>query len=721
MKKLLLLLFSILSSLQAFPESNYIEDKSSGIEIPGSETPAATQATPASEDNSSVKFQYDGIWYEIIDSDERTCKTITVQDSFSYGVQGNDVFGNLVLPEIVYYEEEPYTLTVIGRYSFSDCDGLISLTMPNTVVEIETMAFSGCGALSKVILSNALTTIGENAFNFCQRLETLEIPESVVSIKQSAFYHSGLTYLSLPPAITKVDAGLFFECYYLREVKIPSGVTLINTQAFYGSGIRSVAIPASVNTFGYIAFGYCRDLEYVINYSETPQDIKKSPYNYEVFYSTNISGCTLYVPEKSIAAYQQAYGWKDFGEIKSIESKEWEQNEEKPSDFEYDGLLYTVVDPEKKTCKTKSGSWDGAGNPEASGNIDLPSVVSYEETEYTLVEIGDYSFYGCKELVGIEIPSTVTVMGRHAFEDSGIVSVGLPETIKIIHDMAFYGCGNLSLISFPKSLTYIGDFAFYECGSLPSLYAEGEELYIGKFAFYGCGALQSVNLGHLDFATLMMYAFAECTNLESVYLPSTESEALLEPYVFKNCINLKEIIMPSLWPPYLSDDNVFYNVDKSACVLYVPEEAIEYYREANVWNTFENIKPIEELNGGEEPEPDPEDPEEPSPAPEEKECNIVYYGMDGNNLGSESLTFTLPVPEKIEGYVFVKWIVVGGDLDEGIRIQAVYEEDQDLGVESEMESMPKKEGTQKIIRNGKIYIIKGDKIVDLTGIEKSMP
>lgn len=83
-------------------------------------------------------------------------------------------------------------------------------------------------------------------------------------------------------------------------------------------------------------------------------------------------------------------------------------------DFTYEGLTYTVLDETAKTCMTKAGDYNGAGNKVANDLI-LKETVYDETTPYTLVSIGARAFWKCNNLKSITIPSSVTSIGESAF------------------------------------------------------------------------------------------------------------------------------------------------------------------------------------------------------------------------------------------------------------------------------------------------------------------
>ena len=84
--------------------------------------------------------------------------------------------------------------TSIGDYSFIDCNGLTSITIPNSVTGIGCYAFYGCRGLTSVDIPNSVMIVGEWAFACCSGLTSVTIPNSVTGIGGHAFYGcDGLT------------------------------------------------------------------------------------------------------------------------------------------------------------------------------------------------------------------------------------------------------------------------------------------------------------------------------------------------------------------------------------------------------------------------------------------------------------------------------------------------------------------------------------------------
>ena len=135
-----------------------------------------------------------------------------------------------------------YPVTSIGEFAFSDCRGLTSVTIPDSVTSIGDRAFSGCSGLASVVMPNNVTSIGMWAFSGC----------------------SGLTSVSIPDGVTIVKWGTFEFCSGLASVTIPDGVTIIEDMAFYCCrGLTSVTIPDSVTYIDELAFSTGNELDAV--------------------------------------------------------------------------------------------------------------------------------------------------------------------------------------------------------------------------------------------------------------------------------------------------------------------------------------------------------------------------------------------------------------------------------------------------------------------------
>ena len=125
----------------------------------------------------------------------------------------------------------------IAASAFSNCSGLTSITIPNTVTNIGEKAFYECNSLTFVNIPNNVTSIGANAFYNCCSLTSIFIPNSVTSIEEGAFYWcSSITSISIPNSVKNIGNNAFYGCDDLRDITINVNKDLeIGNSAFYSS------------------------------------------------------------------------------------------------------------------------------------------------------------------------------------------------------------------------------------------------------------------------------------------------------------------------------------------------------------------------------------------------------------------------------------------------------------------------------------------------------
>ena len=83
----------------------------------------------------AVEVEIDGINYDLVAKAKQA--TVVAKSSGNYS-------GEVVIPESVVYEGAAYSVTSIGGSAFSDCRGLTSIEIPNSVTSIGDKAFYGC-------------------------------------------------------------------------------------------------------------------------------------------------------------------------------------------------------------------------------------------------------------------------------------------------------------------------------------------------------------------------------------------------------------------------------------------------------------------------------------------------------------------------------------------------------------------------------------------------
>ena len=99
-------------------------------------------------------------------------------------------------------------------------------------------------------------------------------------------------------------------------------------------------------------------------------------------------------------------------------------------------------------------------------------------------DIPDYFLSGCTKLETLEIGNGITKIGNHAFEQTNITSITIPDSVTAIGEQAFNGCTSLTEVNISKNskLETIGDGAFYDTRVL-KMYLPGGVKTLGSGAF----------------------------------------------------------------------------------------------------------------------------------------------------------------------------------------------------------------------------------------------
>lgn len=303
----------------------------------------------------------DGINYELNNDDMTACVAETP-----------DASGNITLPEKLSYEGNQYVLTTIGEDAFSECSGITSVTIPESVTSIDGYAFIRCSSLASVTIPSGVTSIGKKAFFECSSLGSIAIPASVATIGQRAFggcsnvnsivvdegnktydsrnncnaivntatnelvagcsattipsdvttigeyafcENSNITTMTIPQGVTSIGYNAFYGCTALTSITMPLSLTTIDDSAFAECGsLTSVNIPQNVTSIGSGAFSDCANLKNVYCYGtelKTASD--------DSFYGLP-SDATLHVSASLVETYKSTDTWNSqFADIVAIE------------------------------------------------------------------------------------------------------------------------------------------------------------------------------------------------------------------------------------------------------------------------------------------------------------------------------------------------------------------------------------------------------------------
>lgn len=176
-----------------------------------------------------------------------------------------------------------------------------------------------------------------------------------------------------------------------------------------------------------------------------------------------------------------------------------------------------------------------------------------------LLSIGDFSFYGCRNLTSIRFPDKVIDIGEYAFAQcTKMQQLYFGNGLEKLGEGAFQGCESLREVSIPESLTEIGAKAFYRCYGLQMLFIPETVKNIGSSAFSYCTGLVRV-IVNAPISSLPGWMFYGCNSLTDVSLAPTITS--VGEYAFENCDSLNGIYTQSA-----SNDTAYeleQNIEKS--------------------------------------------------------------------------------------------------------------------------------------------------------------
>ena len=538
----------------------------------------------------------------------------------------------------------PEGLEFVGNSAFTSMDGITSVVLPDGINQMGTGVFSSCKNLVSVNIPSALTTINDN---FCSGsgLTEIEIPSTVTSIGASAFSSTKICSVTIPESVTFVGNNAFsynsnlttvvwnpvrmydtnyatntypfytcpniisftfgvnvqripsYLCYQLsgiKELKFPAGLQFIAANAFSGlKQITEVVLPEGFNSMGTGVFSSCSNLAKI----NIPSSLT---YIGDHFcYGTALTEIDIPSSITSIGTY--AFGATKLTSVTIPESVTYVGNNAFSSCQDLTTVVWNPVRLYDVSYATNTYPFYLCNN--------ITSFIFGENVQ----RIPAYLCYQLSSIKELKFPAGLQLIAANAFSGlKQITEVVLPEGFNSMGAGIFSGCTNLAKINIPSSLTYIGDHFCYGT-ALTEINIPSSITSIGTYAF-GATKFTSITIPE-SVTEVGSNAFSSCQNLKTVVWNAVNATCgtSINTHPFEYC-KLDSIIFGknvSYISPCLCYDqktlrkiynyaktpqsiksNVFYNVDKNTCELWVPENSYALYQEAPVWQDFLNIKHI---------------------------------------------------------------------------------------------------------------------------------
>ena len=278
---------------------------------------------------------------------------------------------NMAILEAVNLKEAKVEGDVIPDRAFSEKKTLFYFTFPEKVTDISKNAFSGSGLSGTVMIPDDVITIGEYSFSQTN-ISKIVFSENVESIQNSAFNGcrslSGM--LSLPSKLKHIGEFVFQDCNLSGELILPHTLETIGHSAFQDAGHFSggLTIPDNVIEIPDVCF-------YRTTFTGTLNLNNVKVVGYNSFANCGFQG-ELVIPDGVVEISQWTFYCNSFTDVifplslKVIESFAFGRNER---------LCSTLVFPEG------------------------------------FVSIESEAFENCKQIQGLNFPSTMQTIGSAAF------------------------------------------------------------------------------------------------------------------------------------------------------------------------------------------------------------------------------------------------------------------------------------------------------------------
>lgn len=412
--------------------------------------------------------------------------------------------GELKLASTVTYGGKDYRVTTVQSSAFLSCTDIKKLIVPASIKYIQSGAFESCVNMSNLVLEqgNDQLDAASDAFKNCA------IEETMIGryLKKSIFESSkSLQKVILCDNIKRIIPYAFGSCSKLEEINLDN-VEEIGYGAFSSCSSIKKVILGKVKVIRNNVFSSCSNLQ-EINLGDV-EEIGESAFSN----CTNLKKVSL-------------------GSLKSLGRRA----------FAGSGIR----ELELPLCLTDF-------EPAAFENSSLEKII-IKSSIYT---IPTQAFSGCRNLVNVDIPNTVTEISISAFENCALSTFDLKNVTKI-GSSAFEGCQNLETVNwgnvscieesafkncgftklaFPVSLQTVLSGAFADCQKLESV--DISRPVVSSIAcFSGCSSLHEV-LFPANLTTIGYRAFKGCSTLESINIP--DAVQVLGNEAFANTIKIKE-------------------------------------------------------------------------------------------------------------------------------------------------------------------------------------
>ena len=353
-----------------------------------------------------------------------TAYTVSAVNSYAF-MNCTNLYSISIPSTIIYIGSQVFTNT--GWYN-NQADGILYL-------DGFCLGYKGEAPTGPLTIANGTRQIADEAFYSCDGITSLNLPNTLIEIGNSAIYNCrGITgHLIIPNSVIYIDSYTFSSCTGITSVTIPNSVTTLGWYAFEEcTGLKSVTIPNSVVDLGQKIFDCCTGLESAF--------IHCSRINIDIF--KGCSGLKSVYFGSSVTSITGIF--RDFPELEEIIIDP--DNPIYDSRDNCNAIIQTEGNILKVGCKgtlipksiEKIGQSAFEGCSGLTGTFRIPNSIT---------EIGDKAFYNCSSMSGVIISNSVTSLGNGVFMNcTELAEIIIGSSVTSLNSWVFKNCSSLNKI-----------------------------------------------------------------------------------------------------------------------------------------------------------------------------------------------------------------------------------------------------------------------------------
>ena len=313
-------------------------------------------------------------------------------------------------------------VVAIGINAFENGATLKSITIPDSVVMIDTFAFSGCDVLERITLGRGVKIINDYSFADLENMSYNEYENGYYIGNEENPYlafvcpqYRDVETVTFHPDTTIICGYAFEHCKALQEISFPEGIMSISDCALeYCFALERAYIPKTVEYMGTAVFSQCGALQEIVVADDNA-------------YFKSVDGCL----------------------------------------FSYDGsrLIQYPVAQTVASYRVPDGvvTIEEEAFQEAKHLAEVTFPDSLEE-----IKLG--AFWDCENLRGIHFGNGLRVIGYSAFSGClSLTEIVIPDSVEEISDSVFNGCENLESAVIGSGVVSIDRSVFSNCAALQEI------------------------------------------------------------------------------------------------------------------------------------------------------------------------------------------------------------------------------------------------------------